>query len=123
MAAPGPAITVTNRPDETAVRNPTWDSPPYTPYVNVLALSASTAASSTVPTGYDACIIYVDGGTLYARIGGTAAIPSATVTDGTASEQIITGSVRRVYEGVAISFINATASKVTLAYHKRAGVY
>lgn len=95
-------------------------APPLPDNVDQLELTAGTAAPWVVPTGYDLAIIHYNGkadpdvsGTLFARPSGTAAIPTATLTNGTGSTKVLDGSVRRVVAGRTISFINATACVIT----------
>lgn len=79
-----------------------------------LNTTPGTAASYTVPSGTDSIAIYYSAGTLAARIGGTAAQPSAAVADGTASTPVGWGESMSVDEGTVISFQNATACWVTI---------
>lgn len=96
-----------------AIRN---ESPPFSGYVNQLSLSAGVAASFTVPDDCDTILVGYPEGALYVRTdGGTAVIPAATVTDGTGSELIHSGSAREVSGGQVVSCIHASAIVVTIA--------
>lgn len=110
-------------PDDTASENPIWTaSPPFSRWIDQLALTGGSAGTWTVPTGFDMVIITYTAGKLYgSTIGGTAVLPAAAISDGTGSEEIINGSSRRVFGGQTISMINATTCKVSLSLYKRLG--
>ncbi|HKV07921.1 MAG TPA: hypothetical protein VJ725_07290 [Thermoanaerobaculia bacterium] len=91
-----------------AIRN---ECPPFSGYVDQLALTGGAAATYTVPANCDTIGIGYGGEVslgivVYARTdGGTAVVPAATITDGTGSEAIGNGERREVSPGQTISFI------------------
>lgn len=91
-----------------------WQGAPDIPTrVDQLALDGVSAATWTVPTGFDLAIIHYSAGVLWASRSATAQVPSGTLTNGLGSTKILDGSVRRVSEGKTVSFFNATACTVT----------
>jgi hypothetical protein len=56
----------------------------YPNYVDARVLAANVAESHTVPTGAKK-VLFSATGNIYVKFGGTAAVPAADVTDGTAS--------------------------------------
>lgn len=96
-----------------AIRN---ESPPFAGYVNQLSLSAGVAASFTVPDDCDTILIGYPSGALYVRTdGGTAVVPAVSITNGTGSELIHSGSAREVSSGQVVSCIHASAIVVTIS--------
>lgn len=82
-------------------------------WVDNLSLAAATAETYTVPATV-AYLMVSAGASVYARIGGTAVVPSADLTDGTGSFGLGTESVISVTAGQQISIICATATQVQL---------
>lgn len=90
---------------------------PLPRFINHLALGAGSAASSTVPAKADHVRITYTAGNLYGNFSGaTATVPAASVTDGTGADLILLGAEYCVVPGEVLSFINATACVVILAY-------
>jgi len=86
-------------------------SPDDSVYTRILG-TGGTAESFTVPAGANFVVFSADND-FYARYTGTAAVPSADVTDGTASEMNPTA---RNIKGVAtISVVSATANCIVTA--------
>lgn len=88
-------------------------SPLFPRYVDAVVLGAGTAESYTVPAGA-AWAIFTSDGAFFARVTGTAAIPTTEVTDGTASMYVPAGLQIRVEGGTTLSFIRAGASSVII---------
>lgn len=94
---------------------------PIPDHVNNRVLAADTAETETAPTGYGPLIVRFEAtASFWLRSGGTAAIPSADVTDGT-------GSMPDPYEfaveaGETFSLISATdGCVVACMYWSRKG--
>lgn len=77
--------------------------------VDVLYLGAGTAETWTCPSGTNAVIISATAG-VYVRVASAAVVPTDEVSDGTGSLYINSTAQFRVEQGVAYSFIRATAS-------------
>lgn len=85
-------------------------------YIDARVLAATVNESHTVPTGARYVIFSSTCAAWYAKRGGTAAVPAADVTDGTASD--LNPSGYRIPNGVtAIGFISPTACIVTMRWH------
>ena len=84
-------------------------------YVNNYVLTANTNTAVTVPTGasYAVFSATVD---IWVNIGGTAAVPSTNVTDGTGSD--LNPTIRRVESGGTIGVISEYAAKVSIAFYE-----
>lgn len=91
---------------------PLW-MPPMSKYVNSYALAAGVAETVTWPTGYEFCKIQ---GTdnYWIRSGGTAAVPTTDVTDGTASA--MNASERKRDGDTSFSIISTNAQVVTIEF-------
>ena len=88
--------------------------------IDARLLAANTAESHTIPTGAKFVRIAADVA-VYVKIGGTAAVPAADVTDGSASE-LLTASMPPMlfYLGAAtaIGLIAGATAHVTLSFYK-----
>lgn len=85
-------------------------------YVDARVLSASSNEDHTVPSGGRFVIFSANCSAVYAKRGGTAAVPGADVTDGSASELNPAGWF---LEGVTtIGLISPEACVVTLSFYK-----
>jgi len=87
------------------------DTPPFPYYNDAVYLDDGNAQAWTVPADVAFVIIHPDGD-IWARADGTAAVPGADVTDGTAGVRIAGGTsfqLRAAY-GQTISFIREDAS-------------
>ena len=93
---------------------PTWCSR-ASDTINAVVLAANTAASSIVPAGAN-LVVFGATGVFYAKIGGTAAIPSVAITNGSGSDLNPGGYV--VSPGDVISFIAPAATVITLSYYR-----
>lgn len=83
-------------------------------YVDARVLAASVNEDHTIPANAK-YVIFSAEADFYAKRGGTAAVPSGDVTDGTASELNPAGYD---IEGVAtIGLISATAQTITMAFY------
>ncbi len=98
------------------------DIRPAPTYVNDRVLATDTAETETVPTfdtsrsGYRVDAIYsANCADYYIRFGGTAAAPSADVSDGTGSEH--NPSALQFAQNDAFSIVSPTACKVSIAYY------
>ena len=83
-------------------------------HVDAVVLVADTATAYTVPTGGDFLLISSTV-SFYASSLGTAVIPTADVTDGTASE--LNPVLRAVGAGETISFIADRACVITISVY------
>lgn len=63
----------------------------FSAYIDNLQLVASTAKTVTRPSAYKACVLTADSD-VWVRRGGTAAIPTADVTNGAGSRYIMAGT-------------------------------
>lgn len=86
-------------------------------YVDARVLAAGVAETVTVPANMDVVFLTSSAGTLYLRVGGTAAAPSGDVTDGTGSEIVLSGSTRRVTPAQTFSVVNTANATLTLCYN------
>lgn len=93
-------------------------TPLFPRYIDAVVLGAGTAESYAVPAGAAYAIITSDGA-FFARLTGTAVIPTTEVSDGTASMYIPAGIQIRVEGGTTISMIRAAASStiITIALY------
>jgi hypothetical protein len=91
----------------------TWARNPPA-HVNAAVLAAGTNESVTVPAGA-AYVVFSAIGDFYARPGGTAAVPAADVTDGSASE--LNPAIWHVTAGATIGLIAPEANIVTLSFY------
>lgn len=91
---------------------PLW-MPPMSKYVNSYALAANTAETVTWPDGYEFCKIQ---GTdnYWVSVGGTAAVPSTDITNGTASAMNV--SERRRDGDTSFSVISTNAQTITVEF-------
>lgn len=97
-----------------APSNLTSFSVPFPRYVDVIELDDANAQSWTVPDGVKFAVFSADG-SVYARVGGTAAVPTADVTDGTGSLLIQSTAQFNVEDGGSVSFIRAGSSTVLIS--------
>lgn len=89
--------------------------PPFTSHVNSYELDGTNPVTVTWPAGMDVANIVAPLGNLWVRSGGAAAIPSGTVTDGTASASGV--AQRRRVTGVStFSIISSAAQIVTIEF-------
>lgn len=86
---------------------------PFGDYNNARVLAANTAEDITVPTGAKWAIFSANGD-FYARVGGTATVPAADVTDGTAS--MLNPTLRNVEGVTTISVIASEARVVVVGF-------
>lgn len=93
------------------------DFPPACTYVNNLVLAASTAESLTVPSDALGVILNYTTDT-WVKVGGTATVPAADITDGTGMQ--LSPSAMRGIAGKTISFITDTVGggKVSAAFYR-----
>ena len=96
--------------------NPVFSGIPQSDTINAMVFSDAGVKSDTVPTGANLVYISVAGGSnIFVKIGGTAAVPTADVTDGSASEA---GALGRWLKGASAVGVAADgACVVTLAYY------
>jgi len=92
---------------------PTWCRVP-SDVVNSLALAAGVAESTTVPA-LAGKVFFSSTGTIYVKVGGTAAVPT-DITNGTASE--LNPSCYIVSPGDVISVIAPATCIVTFSYYR-----
>lgn len=86
-------------------------------FVNASVLGIATAETVTVATDCN-IIVFSANADFYVRWdGGTAAVPSGDVTDGTASE--LNPTVRRMTKGGSFSIISPAATIVTYALYRQ----
>ena len=84
-------------------------------YVNNYVLTASTNKAVTIPTGARYAV-FAASADIWVNVGGTAAIPSGDVTDGTGSE--LNPVVRWIEGETTIGVISAYAAKVSIAFYE-----
>lgn len=89
---------------------------PFSNYVLTRVLAAGVAESFTVPAGA-AVVVFSSNGDFYANARGTAAVPAADVTDGSASE--LNPTSRACTPGGTISVISPYATIVTAAFYAK----
>lgn len=85
-------------------------------YVNARVLAANVNESATIPTGAKK-VIFSGTCDFYARPGGTATVPAADVTDGTASE-LNPAAWHLDGSFTTIGIIAASACNVTTSWYK-----
>ena len=91
-------------------------TPPISDYVNAYALAANTAETITWPAGMTHCnIVGEDGTDYFVRAGGTATVPTADTTDGTASARNVAQRQRTENE-TSFSVISASATILTVEF-------
>lgn len=83
-------------------------------YIDARVLAATTNESHTIPSGAKWVVFSADGD-FYALVGGTAAIPGADVTDGTASQ--LNPTVWYLEGETAIGLIASATRVVTMAFY------
>lgn len=88
-------------------------TPKFPRYVNSMVLGAGTAESYTPPAWARFSVI-TSNGSFYARLGGTAAIPTTEVADGTSSFLVQAGMQVCLEGGAALSLIRAGSSSVVI---------
>lgn len=93
-------------------------SPAFPRWIDNIELDDASANSYTVPAGA-AWVIWTSDGAVWARVSGTAAVPTADVTDGTGSMYVAAGLQIRLEAGSTLSVIRAGSSTVLLSF----GVY
>jgi hypothetical protein len=87
---------------------------PFCDYIDVRVLVANVAETVTVPSAAR-LVLFSATGDFYARIAGTAGVPSADVIDGSGSEL---NPVLRAVAGVAsFSVIAPSATTITLSWY------
>lgn len=89
------------------------DIPVIPQWVDNLDLAANTAETYTVPATVRYLVLSCDA-VIFARIGGTASVPSADVVNGTASFGLGTEAIVAVAAGQQISFIAASAAQLQI---------
>ena len=87
----------------------------YSDYIDHRVLAANVAETHTVPTGAK-YVMFNATTPFYARIGGTAAVPAADVTDGTGS--MYCPELRSIDAATTISLIAPTTCIVTMEFYK-----
>lgn len=88
-------------------------TPPMTPYVNSYAVSAGVAETITWPAGALWCNISA-GANYWTRVGGTATVPGADITDGTSST--LNAAQRAKGPESSFSIISATSQQVSVEF-------
>jgi hypothetical protein len=83
-------------------------------HIDARVLAVSAAESHTIPTGAR-YVMFSANGDFYANFAGTAAIPTADVTDGTAS--ILNPQLRTIGAATTISLISPAACIVTMEFY------
>lgn len=96
-------------------RNPTFLRP-VPAHVDVRVLGANTAESASVPGGARFVIVSANCAELWVKTDGTAAIPAADVTDGSAAE--LNPSGYYVEGAVSLSVISPTGCTVSLGWYQ-----
>lgn len=89
-------------------------------FIDARVLAANTAESHTIPTGAKFVRVAADVA-VYVRVGGTAAVPAADVTDGSASELLTPNMppmLLSLGSATAIGLIAGATAHVTLAFYK-----
>ena len=105
--------------DPVQVRNSVLlDIPPMSTWTDAVVLGAGVAESYTVPSKCYLVVFNATGG-FWVRKGGTAAIPSTEVTDGTAPFYM--PAARLVSPGDTLSLISDAAVKVSIQCHDYSG--
>lgn len=89
--------------------------PPIGTYVSNRTLAAGVAETVTVPAGATSVIVSGDA-TMWARIGGTAAVPTGDVTDGTGSVCLQTWAYRACTPGGTISVVAGATAHVSFEW-------
>lgn len=84
-------------------------------YVNNYVLTASTNKAVTIPSGARYAV-FAASADIWVRVGGTASIPSADVTDGTGSE--LNPVVRWIEGETTIGVISAYDAKVSIIFYQ-----
>ncbi|MEF8758328.1 MAG: hypothetical protein V5B36_00950 [Candidatus Accumulibacter sp. UW25] len=88
---------------------------PFSDYINVQVLLPNVAESPTLPA--DArFILFSSTADFYARVNGTASVPSTDVTDGSASE--INPTIRSLLGVTSLSLIAPANCTVSLSFYK-----
>ena len=90
------------------------DIPPASDHVYNIVLAANTAKSVTAPGGAK-FVAFAANGTFYARYNGSAAIPSADVTDGAGSE--VNPSARSLDGVETIGLVAPASTIVSLSWY------
>jgi len=88
---------------------------PAPTYIDTRVLGAASSETHTVPTGARFVLFSADCN-FYAKVGASAAVPAADVTDGTGSEQNPAAWLLPVGT-TQITLIAATACKITMAFY------
>ncbi len=88
---------------------------PYATYVDARVLAAGVAETHTVPAGANK-VIFSATADFYVKVGGTAAVPSADVTDGSGS--MLNPQVRSIWGATTIGIIAPTTCIVTMEFYK-----
>lgn len=96
-------------------------APPLPLYVDSRVLAANTAETVTVPADADLVVITHDQPVMYARKGGTAAVPVADVSDGTSSFAIRGENpiARTVERSTTFTIVSGTNGVVTFEWYAR----
>jgi hypothetical protein len=92
--------------------------PKLTTWVDARVLAANVAETVTVPTGCDFMVL-AGTAVYYVRNGGTAVIPVADVTDGTAP--MLSPAARRTVPGETFSIIAPATTIVTMECYQNGG--
>lgn len=94
----------------------------FSPYIDNLQLVAATAKTVNRPSGYKTCVLVSDSD-VWLRRGGTAAIPTADIVNGTGSRFIMAGTPTLIVLSDALttnldsfSIISAAAADVSLEW-------
>jgi hypothetical protein len=83
-------------------------------HIDHRVLAAGVAESHTVPTGAK-YVVFSGTDDFYVNIGGTAAVPSGDVTDGSGS--MINPGLRSIEGKTTISLISAAANVITMEFY------
>jgi hypothetical protein len=83
-------------------------------YVDARVLAANVSETHTIPTGA-LWVLFSSTCNFYAKLGASAAIPAADVTDGTGSE--LNPAAWQISGSTQITLISATACTVTMAFY------
>lgn len=86
-------------------------------YVDVISLNGSSAVTVTVPSNADIAIFSCDQPKFYVNINTTAAAPTGTLTDGTASA--LNPTFRMVNRGTTFSVFSPTAGYLHIEWYTR----
>lgn len=87
----------------------------YSGYVNAQVLAANVAEVHTIPSGANR-VLFSSTANFYVKFGGTAAVPSTEVTDGSGS--ILNPTLRFCGGTTTIGLISPTTCVVTMEFYQ-----